>query len=70
MTFHEGKVWSVWIRFVNDRAAKLTKRVYVVAPSAEQAMFMVKAAVAPTGAVEYCSLTDSYDGLVTEGEKS
>lgn len=68
MRLIEGKVWSIWFRYVNSQAAKVTKRVYVVAPTAEKAMGMVRAAISldPNAAVEYVSLTETYDGVVVE----
>lgn len=64
MTFHEGKVWAATITFVNDRAAKVTKRVYTMAPDLEKAGEQVKAAMPFPGKLESVWLYDAYDGLV------
>ena len=66
MRFIEGQVWSVWLRYTNGQAARVLKRVYVVADTAEKAQSMAKEAMALNGAVEYTSMNESYDGLVVE----
>lgn len=66
MRLIEGNVWSVWIRYTNPQAARVLKRVYTIAPTAEAAIAQVKDAIALTGVVEYTSLGETYDGFVIE----
>ena len=62
----EGKIWSVSIEYVTPMAAKVIKRVELIAPSAEKAIAMTREAVALNGVVTACILHDYFDGLVVE----
>jgi hypothetical protein len=66
MKYIEGKVWSVSIEYTTSMAAKVIKRVEMIAPTAERAIAMAREAVALNGVVTACIYHDYFDGIVVE----
>ena len=66
MKYIEGKVWSVECEYVTSMAAKVIKRVEVMAPTAEKAIAATKEAVALNAVIRSCILHDYFDGIVVE----
>ena len=64
MRFIEGRTWNVTVQYVTGQAAKVTKRIYCVADTAEKAIQMTREAVALNAVVTSVYNTDVYDGIV------
>ena len=66
MRYLEGKMWTVEMTYVGAQAGKVTKRIWVQAPTAEKAMGYAKEAVSLSAQITACNLHDFWDGMVIE----